>query len=363
MEKVKVLHIVPNMQAGGLETFLMNIMRNINREKVQFDFLVHYKERKFYDDEIETLGGKIYRFSVREDSNYLKYICQLNKFFKDHKEYKIIHCHMPSVGFLVLSIAKIHGVKIRIAHSHNNSCENTLKGKIKSFLIRFEKYVSTDNFACSKDAGNFLFGKRKFTVVPNAIVLDKFKFDNEKRKKIRRDLNINNDEIVIGHIGRFCVQKNHDKLIDIFYNYQKKVKNSRLVLVGDGELRELVKEKCVRLNIDDKVIFLGTRKDTDCLYSAFDMFVFPSLFEGLGIVLIEAQMSGLYCFTTYNHVPKEASISDRLIYLKNDDLRWENKLIKNNNYDRINVNFNDNKNNYDIKEVCKKLENFYLRGK
>ena len=363
METIKVLHVVPNMQAGGLETLLMNIMRNINRDKIQFDFLVHYKERKFYDDEIEQLGGKIYCFSVREDSNFLKYIWQLNKFFKTHKEYKIVHCHMPSVGFLVLLIAKIHGVKVRVAHSHNNSCENTLKGRIKRFLIQFEKYLSTDNFACSNDAGKFLFGNRKFTVLPNAIDLDRFKFNGAKRKQIRNELGIDDDTMVIGHVGRFCEQKNHNKLIDIFYNYQKTNKNSVLVLVGEGELLESIKEKCKNLNIDNKVKFLGIRRDTDFLYSAFDAFVFPSLFEGLGIVLIEAQMSGLKCYTTDVFVSKEALISDRLTYLKQDDKRWDTKIAKDNKYDRINVKFNDNKNNYDIKTLCQRLERFYLKGK
>ena len=118
---IKILHVVPNMQAGGLETFIMNIMRNISDE-VEFDFLVHYKEKKFYDDEIERLGGIIYRFALRDDHNIFKYIGQLNKFFKNHKEYKIIHCHMPSIGFLVFLIAKKNGIKVRIAHSHHSNC-------------------------------------------------------------------------------------------------------------------------------------------------------------------------------------------------------------------------------------------------
>ena len=357
----RVLHIVPNMQAGGLETFIMNVMRNIDRNKVQFDFLVHYKEKKFYDEEIEKMGGKIYRFTLRDDYNIFKYIYKLNKFFKDHREYKIVHCHMPSVGFIVLFIARINGVKVRIAHSHNINCENNLKGKIKSILIKLEKYQSTKNFACSKEAGKFLFKKDKFEVIPNAIDLDKFCFDEKKRKKIRKELNIKDDEIVVGHIGRFCLQKNHDKLIDVFNEYQKKC-DSVLVLVGEGELLEQIKEKCKRLKIEKKVRFLGVRKDTDYLYSAFDIFVFPSIFEGLGIVLIEAQMSGLYCYAYKNCVPISALISDRLFYLNMDE-KLDLKMIRSCKYNRHNIKFNDNKDNYDIKKLCKKLENFYLKGK
>lgn len=359
MNKIKVLHIVPNMQAGGLETFIMNIMYNIDRKKIQFDFLVHYKERKFYDNEIESLGGKIHRLSVREDNNIIKYIFDLNRFFKTHKEYKIIHCHMESLGFLIFLIAKINGVKVRIAHSHNINTENTFKGKIKYFLSRFFKYLSTDNFACSKEAGDYLFKNHKYEILPNAIDLTKFKFSKEKRNKIRNELNIDKDTIVIGHIGRFCKQKNHNQLIDIFNEYQKNNPNTKLILVGTGEELENIKEKCIKLNLSNKVIFLSNRKDTDYLYSAFDIFLFPSLFEGLGIVLIEAQMSGLMCYTTDKAVPKEACISNRLTYIKiNDD--WTNKLINNNKYDRKNIKFNNNKENYNIIKLTKKLQEFYL---
>lgn len=357
---IKILHVVPNMQAGGLETFIMNIMRNISDE-VEFDFLVHYKEKKFYDDEIERLGGTIYRFSLRDDHNIFKYIGQLNKFFKNHKEYKIIHCHMSSIGFLVFLIAKKNGIKVRIAHSHNINSEKSIKGKVKYFLSRFIRYNSTHNFACSNEAGKYLFGKKKYTIIPNAIDLDKFKFDLNKRKKIRKELKINDDTMVIGHIGRFCKQKNHEKIIEIFNSYQKENPNSVLLLVGEGETLTQVKKQVKELKLDNKVKFLGIRKDTDALYSAFDIFLFPSLFEGLGIVLIEAQMSGLYCYTTDKKVPKAALISDRLTYLdgdKNSEM-WANELIKENNYDRKNINFNKNKENYDIKQIAKELEKFY----
>ena len=359
MNKIKVLHIVPNMQAGGLETLIMNFMRNIDKNKIQFDFLVHYKEKKFYDNEIESLGGKIYRFALREDHNLVKYIIQLNKFFKTHKEYKIIHCHMESIGFLIFLIAKLNRVKVRIAHSHNIKTENTLKGKIKYILSKPFKYLSTYNFACSKEAGEYLFKNKKYTILPNAIDFDKFKFNQDKRTKIRKELNIKDDTTVIGHIGRFCKQKNHIKVIEIFSKYLEKNPNSKLVLVGVGEELKNIKNKCNKLNITNKVIFLSNRKDTDYLYSAFDLFLFPSLFEGLGIVLIEAQTSGLQCYTTKNFVPKTACISNRIEYIELQD-NWTNKLITNNNYNRTNIEFNTNKENFDIKTITKKLQKFYI---
>lgn len=359
MKKKRILHIVPNMQVGGLETFIMNMMRNIDKDKINFDFLVHYEKECFYDKEIKKLGGKIYRFSLREDNNIIKYIKELNKFFKEHKEYEIIHCHMESIAFLVFLIAKHNGVKVRILHSHNINTEPTLKGRIKFILSRFAPLLSTDNFACSAEAGKFLFGKRKYKVVENAIDLDRFKYSETKRNRIRKELKINDDTILIGHIGRFCKQKNQIKLIDTFIKYHEKNNNSKLVLVGAGEDKETIIKMCEDNNIVNDVIFLSNRSDTDQLYCGFDMFVFPSLFEGLGIVLIEAQLSGLMCYTSKDRVPLEACISNNLKYIDlNED--WDTYLITNNKYDRRKVVFNDNKDNYDIKKLVNKMEKFYL---
>ena len=359
MKTKRILHIVPNMQAGGLESFIMNMMRNIDKKKINFDFLVHYEKECFYDKEIEKLGGKIYRFSLREDGKIFKYIKELNRFFKEHQEYKIIHCHMESIAFLIFLVARHNGVKVRVMHSHNISTEPTLKGRVKYVLSRFARLLSTDNFACSHEAGKFLFGKRKYKVISNAIDLDKFKYSKIKRDKIRKELKVNNDIILMGHIGRFCAQKNHDKLIEIFTKYHDNNKKTKLVLVGDGEEKENIIKKCEDNGIIDDVIFLSNRSDTDALYSGFDLFVFPSLFEGLGIVLIEAQMSGLKCYTTKKRVPMEACISSNLQYIDLSD-DWTTYLITNNNYDRNIVSFNDNKDNYDIKKLVNTMEKFYL---
>lgn len=363
MEPIRILHVVPNMQAGGLETFIMNVYRNIDREKVQFDFLVHYRERKFYDEEIAQLGGVIYRFSLREDGNLLKYLYELNKFFRLHREYKIIHCHMESIGFLVFLFAKFYKIEVRISHAHTNSTEKNLKGRVKFFLSKLVKYVSTDNYACSVEAGDYLFGKRPYKVLENGIELDRFWFKDEKRKKVREELGISEETMALGHIGRFCLAKNHWLVVDIFYEYQKKVANSVLLLVGEGEELARVRKKCQDLKIEDKVKFLGVRKDTDYLYSAFDVFLLPSLFEGLGIVLIEAQMAGLYCYASKEVVPTEALISDRLQYidLEKPASWWALKIITDNKYDRRKIAFTFQKEKYDIKKVVKTLEDFYIK--
>lgn len=359
---VRILQIVPNMQAGGLETFIMNVYRNIDRSKVQFDFLVNYKEKKFYDDEIEKLGGKIYRFSLRNDNNIIKYIKDLDKFFKEHKEYKVIHCHMASIGFIIFWIAKKNGVKIRIAHSHNTNTENTLKGHLKRILIKPYKNLSTENFACSKEAGKFLFKNKKFEVIPNSIELEKFKYNEEYRKEIRNELSLQEDNLVYGHVGRFCKQKNHRFLIEIFESIVNKNPKARLVLVGTGELGNEIKQLVKNKKIDDKVIFLGNRSDVNKIYSAIDCFIFPSKFEGLGIVLVEAQTAGLKCICS-DIIPEEAKICDLYCQksLKSSADEWAFEAMNLSKIDRKKYYEYAKKSNYDIKKLAKNLEFKYLK--
>lgn len=354
---IRILHVVPNMQAGGLETLIMNLYRNIDRRKFQFDFLVHYKKECFYDKEIECLGGKIYRFSLREDNNIFKYKKELDNFFKQHKEYKIIHCHMASIGNMVFNVAKKNGVKIRIAHSHNSDTENTLKGLIKGMLIKTFKYTSTYNLACSKKAGEFLFRNKKFEILPNGIDLEKFKFNIQKRNEIREKLNLK-EKFVLGHIGRFCKQKNYDFLLDVFYEVQKVNENSELLLVGTGELEEKIKEKVKKLGISSKVLFLGNRDDVNELYSAMDLFIFPSKFEGLGIVLIEAQASGLLTICS-EQIPNEVMVSDRIKKIKLEKELWKKEILKNQNKKRYLLEDYNKINDFDIKKVSKRLEEIY----
>ena len=309
----RILHIVPNMNMGGLETFIMNVYRNIDRDKIQFDFLEHYKEESFYDKEINMLGGKVYHFTFRNDNNIFKYIFNLNNFFKNHKEYDVIHCHMESIGALIFLIAKIHGIKIRIGHAHTNSTSNNLKGYIKRITSLFFKYTTTTNLACSEEAGRYLYSNKKITVIPNGIDFDKFKFNKDIRVKLRNEYNLKN-KFVIGHVGRMDNAKNQLFLIDVFYEYQKSNKNAILILVGDGELKDAIISKISSLKIEDKVLLFGVRSNINEIYSMFDLFLFPSLFEGLGIVLIEAQINGLTVVAS-NNIPKSTRISDSIKYL------------------------------------------------
>lgn len=362
MDKIRILQIVPNMQAGGLESLIMNIYRNIDRNKVQFDFLVHYSERKHFDDEIESLGGKIYRLPLRDNNNIIKYIVQLNRFYKEHSEYKVIHCHMSSIGFINFLVAKRNGIKVRIAHSHNSATDGSVKGKIKRLMMLPYKYVTTKNYACSTEAGKYLYGKKEFEIIPNSIDVKKYIFSKEKREEIRKKYNIPNDAIVLGHIGRFNVQKNHAFLIEVFKNLvDNSNKNYYLLLVGDGELKSKIEELVNQYNIEDKVIFTGVVSDTWNYYSCMDAFLLPSLFEGLPVVGVEAQANGLSVLLADN-ITREVEINDNVYYIKNNISEWVENVEKM-QIKKFEERFECNKNvlntNFNISFLAKKLEKEY----
>ena len=353
---MRVLHIVPNMQVGGLETFIMNIYRHIDRNKIQFDFLEHYKEESAYDEEIQKLGGRIYHFTVRNDGNVIKYLFDLNRFFKEHKEYQVIHCHMESLGGIIFIIAKMHGVHVRIGHAHTNSTSKTLKGFFKRNLSRLLKYTTTMNLACSEEAGRYLFGNKPYMIVPNAVDMKKFKYHEEDRKLLRKQYQLEND-IVWGHIGRMDQAKNQIFLIRLLNEYRKVHPHTKLVLLGEGEMEALLKKEVKKLKLENHVLFLGVKKDVYRYYSMFDLFLFPSQFEGLGIVLIEAQLIGLICLSS-EFVPALSKISHQVKYLPLDIARWIKEIKSLKDYSH-NEKFTKRKEQYDILKITKKIEQIY----
>lgn len=368
-DPIRILQIVPNMQQGGLENFIMNIYRNIDKQKVQFDFLVHYQKRQFFDDEIVSMGGRIYRFSLRDNNNILKYIKELNKFYKIHKEYKVIHCHMSSIGFINFLVAKKNGIKVRIAHSHNSLTDKSIKGVIKRIMMLPYKYISTLNYACSKDAGKYLYGNKEYIIIPNAIDTYKFKFSECKRNEYRKKLNIDDKQFVIGHIGRFNIQKNHKFIINVFNEYLKINNKAILLLIGAGELLNEVKKLCKNLSIEKNVIFMNNIKNIYDYYNVMDLFILPSFFEGLPLVAIEAQANGLICLFSDN-VTEETKVSDKVEYLKLDCNIWVKKIseyAKKNQENRINSYKKILHSKFEIKKLAKKMEtdyiHFYMNGK
>lgn len=363
-EPIRILHILQRMEPAGVQTLLMNIYRNIDRKKIQFDFLVHYKTPQFFDKEIEKMGGKIYRCSVREDYNLPKYIKELHDFLKEHTEYHIVHGHMHSLGNIYLKAAKDNGVKIRIAHSHTNNTQTDFKKPIKVVMNKLYSKYATHLFACSDIAGKYMFKNQQFTVINNGIDSTKFKFDSRKREEIRSELELKNEKL-IGMVGRFEKSKNQLFAIEVFKEFCKTDSNSKLLFVGTGSLENKIKEKVLKEGLKEKVIFLKNRRDIDKIYCAMDAFLFPSLFEGLGIVAIEAQTAGTPVICT-DTLPSEINITP-IIYrvsLKESAENWSKKIKEAMSNDLVHTDTTSYtiKANYDIKDISKKLEQFYLEN-
>lgn len=358
---IRILQVCQRMEAAGVQAFLMNMYRNVDRTKVQFDFLVHYTENQFYDDEIESMGGHVYKMSVREDFNLIKYIHELDKFFSEHKEYKIIHGHMDTLGALYLGRAKKAGIPIRIAHAHNDSIQEGIKKRVRLFMISKYKKHANVLFACSKNAGNFMFNENEFTVINNAIDTGKFLYNSQIRADKRKELDLH-DEIIIGNVGRFHVQKNQLFLLDVIYELRKICNNVKLLLIGSGELEKEIHDKINRYKIKDSVILLSNRHDVNELYQIMDVFVLPSLYEGMPVVGIEAQASGLPCVFS-DTITKHADVTGNVNYLPLNvgAKEWAQFIIsKTNNFERKSEKNKIVNAGYDAEIEAKKLQDMYI---
>lgn len=357
---IRVLQVVNNMHRAGLETMLMNYYRNIDRTKIQFDFLTHRPEKGDYDDEIISMGGKVYYAPRLYPQNYLQYFKWMKKFFNEHPDYKIIHSHIDAMSYLPLLAAKLNGVPIRIAHSHNTSIDKDFKLPLKLFFKKLLPSVATNFCACGKEAGNFLFPNKQSTFIPNAINIEKFLYNKELRIKKRKELGLEK-KFVIGHIGRLSYQKNHKFLIEIFSEILKKEKESILLLIGVGEKEKELKEQVKKLNIEKEVYFLGKREDVAELYQAMDLFLMPSLFEGVPVVGVEAQFSGLPCIFS-DKVPKEVKFCEKVDFIElNATIKtWVETIEKIRNKDRKILEEKLKESPYNIKKARLILEKYYL---
>lgn len=359
-DPLRVLHVVVNMNRGGAETLLMNLYHTIDRSKIQFDFLT--SKEGVFDREIESMGGIIHRIPYITDVGHIEYVRNLNQFFS-RQDYKIIHSHMDKMSGIILREAKKTGVPVRIAHSHNTQSEGGPAAKLyKSYAGSFINNA-THYFACSNAAAKWLFkwNREKFSVLRNGIKLDNFIFSDEKRAKIREELEITDDEMVIGHVGRFNHQKNHSFLLNIFKELLSINPHSKLILAGDGTLRSQIEKEAKRLQIYEKILFLGIRSDIDSLMQGFDIFVFPSLHEGLPLTLIEAQCAGLPCVIS-NKVTSEVSLGLNLIEFRNltDSAEiWAETISKLKRDKRFTLE-ELNKTGYNIIESTAWLQKFYL---
>ncbi len=357
---IRILHIVTYMGRGGLETMLMNYYRNIDRSKVQFDFLVHRDFEADYDGEILSMGGRIYRLP-RLNPFSKEYLNRLDKFFAEHKEYDVVHSHLDCMAGIPLKYAKKHGVSFRIAHAHSSNQTKDIKYLLKLIYKKNICKYANKLFACGQDAGLWMFGTDNFSILNNAIDVQRYVFNLDIRNKIREELGIGPDSLVVGHVGRFSAPKNHEYLINVFYELQKKNDKAVLLLVGDGELRNKIQRQVQQLDITDKVIFTGVRADVCDLLQAMDVFVFPSIYEGLPVSIIEAQASGLPCLIS-EKVPIECKITDNVYQIDlNDDIEWVKHIEMCAELQRENTYSEICSAGYDIKQNAKELENTYLQ--
>ena len=361
---IRVLHILQRMEAGGTQALLMNIYRKIDREKIQFDFLVEYPEKEFYDDEIQDMGGRIYYSNVRNDMKIHKFMEYMRNILRDNPEYKIVHIHTYSIGYFCLKVAKQCDVPIRIAHSHSNAMTRDYKSFLKIILQKLYTIHATDLFACSKEAGKYLFKNNKYNVLTNAIDSSKFIANDIIRAELRAKFGIENS-FVVGHVGRFRPEKNHDFVIDVFDKIRKNKENAILILVGTGDLEEEIHRKVEKLGLTRYVKFLGNRSDMEKIYQIMDVCVFPSKYEGLGIVAIEAQAAGIPIVCS-DRLPKESNISPlyETISLDNSAEQWAEKSLEVSKKSLKHTNMKEYvvRAGFDLDETVKKIEGYYLNG-
>ncbi|TLQ39885.1 glycosyltransferase family 1 protein [Ruoffia tabacinasalis] len=363
--KIRILHVFSVMDRGGAETMIMEIFRKIDKSLFQFDFIVHTEKAGAYDEEIKKLGGKIYRVPRYNGKNHFQYIKRWNNFLKN-KHYHIIHGHVRSTASIYLSIAKKNKI-LTISHSHSTSNGKNISSIFKNLLQLPIRVIADCYLAASKDAGIWLFGKTiverdNFFILKNSIEAKRYSLNNKIRNEYRNNLDIQ-DQFVIGHIGSFKGPKNHLFLIEIFNIVQQKNADSILLLVGDGEERPSILKKITEFGLKDKVILTGIRSDIPNLLQAFDVFVFPSLFEGFGIVAVEAQTAGVPIIVS-DEIPKEAFLTDLIesVSLKEKAEFWADSIL---NYvdniktsDRVVEIINSG---YDIGEAVHQLQNIYIK--
>lgn len=317
---IRILHVVGGMVAGGIETWLINVLRSIDRDRFQMDFLVHTNQPCFYDEEIRTLGSKI--IPCLNSSNPWQYSRNFNRILQQHEPYDFVHSHLHHFSGLVMRIAAKAGVQGRIAHSHNDTStmETTAGVARRGYLALMNKWIgkySTVGLACSEQAAIDLFKSNwkqdaRYQVLLYGLDLKPFE-QTIDRQMVRSKLEIPQDALVIGHVGRFDHQKNHEFLIEIVAEVAKQIPNIHLLLIGDGCLRPQIEAQVTEMGLGNVTTFAGLRADiAKLMLGAMDIFIFPSHYEGLGLVLIEAQAAGLACVIS-DAVPTEADLVSALI--------------------------------------------------
>lgn len=332
---IRILHVLGRLDRGGAEAMVMNLYRCMDRSRIQFDFILHTQDECAYSEEVRSLGGRIFSvpaFSMGTAAGYRK---AWKALFQEHPEWKILHSHVRSTASLYLPIARKSGLKT-IIHSHNTASGSGISALVKTMLQYPLRYQADFLFACSEAARKWLYGEKacqskRFYLLKNAIDTERFVFREEIREKKRKELGISEKAFVIGHIGRFEEQKNHKFLLDIYEALQIYVNEERecvLLLIGEGKLEEAVRQQAEHKNMKN-VRFLGSRADVSELLSAMDCFLFPSLFEGLPVTLIEAQAAGLPVIAS-DTITKEVAITPlvQMLSLEQGTEEWAEQVMR-----------------------------------
>ncbi|CDN32800.1 capsular polysaccharide biosynthesis protein [Mucinivorans hirudinis] len=366
---IRVLHCIGGLNNGGMGTMLMAYLRALNRQEVIFDFLVT-TENGFFDQEVRTLGGKVFCLTARR-KNPIKHYREVDKFFDEHPEYQIVHFHQCVSYWYNLQSAYRHGVKNRIIHNHGIGIDLRTKFPYNIFTKYYAKkricFLASDYITCADAKAKELFTKdivkkREYLIMPNAIDANKYRFNEQTRKTIRNKYDIKDSTLVVGHVGNYLYPKNHKFIVDIFSELIKIEDDCVLMLVGDGELRKEIENRISKLGISAKVLLMGAANNVNEFLQAMDVFLFPSIFEGLPLALIEAQTSGVKSIIS-DVIPLEVSVVQDCIEtlpLTDGAQIWAEKIIlsvknhhREDNYDKI------VKGGFDIHDNALRLENYY----
>ena len=365
LKKVLVFGMTDN--PGGMESCIMNYYRHVDKNKIHFDFLCNW-ESMVCEKEVKANGSKVYTIP-QKSRNYKAYKRAMNTFFSEHAdEYDVFWyntCTLTNIDYLIY--AKRYGIKKRIIHAHNSGNETSMIRGILHYVnkIRLGRYA-TDFWSCSMAAAVYFFIKKqihsqKYRLINNAISTYNYKYDILIRNEVRKNLGLE-DKYVIGHVGRFQFQKNHEFLIDIFYEYLKLDSRAVLMMVGQGEEEDAIRQKVINLGIEKSVLYMGVRTDVNRLLQAMDVFLLPSRFEGLPLVLIEAQTSGLRCLTTKNKVPYEVNVTGNVEFeeLKENSIEWAHHIecMEKQPYDRKSCLDLITDAGYDILKEAEKMESY-----
>lgn len=362
-EPIRILHMIGTFEMGGSQAMILNLYRGIDRSKVQFDFIVDHPDMDALLPAFKDLGANVFIMPSFKGTNYAEIKREWNTFFKEHPEYKILHSHVRSYASIYLPIAKKHGLKT-IIHSHSTSNGSGIKSYVKWLMQLPLRYQADYFFGCSKEAGEWLFGKRivngeKYHMLQNAIDIKKYELNESIRKQYRDELSIGEHTLVFMHVGRLHEAKNHIFLLEVFSKYHSRHADSVLVIVGDGMLRKEIEDKIEDLSINEAVKMLGARNDVPNLLQAADCFLFPSKWEGLPVTIVEAQAAGLPCLVS-DTVTRDVNVSDLVKNLPIDhgSDSWVN-AIENMHFSKKDVTEDIVKAGFDIQSSAEWMENFY----